>query len=152
MLTIISAVIGFLSSALPDIIKLFQDKNTNNNQVQIMQLQVQMMQENNESMIEQLKKIQEMQNSHDVYVNALNDKTSSKFINALRASVRPILTYLFFALFAFIKVCAIIKMMHDGASLPDAFLAMWDEQTQMLFSVVVAFWFGQRAIQKIRET
>jgi hypothetical protein len=32
-----------------------------------------------------------------------------------------------------------------------AILNSWDEETKILFSTVISFWFGQRGMRKIRE-
>ena len=71
-----------------------------------------------------------------------------EFIDAMRASVRPVVTYVFFILFCTIKVSALIVYMNSGSAFVDAIPKLWDEETAALFSSVVAFWFGNRAFSK----
>jgi len=74
-----------------------------------------------------------------------------KWVEALRASVRPILTYAFFMLFAAVKIAGLYTMVSfDGISLAVALPLIWDGETQALFAAVMAFWFGQRALGKSR--
>ena len=83
--------------------------------------------------------------SHD------NNIDSGSFVNALRGSVRPVITYAFFILFASIKTTALITMMsNDGVDLSVALVAIWDDETQAIFSAIIAFWFGNRAMSKAR--
>ncbi|MEL0099572.1 MAG: hypothetical protein VW907_08465, partial [Opitutae bacterium] len=70
------------------------------------------------------------------------------FVNALRASVRPVITYVFFGLFVAIKVTALIALMDSGVEMGRALSMLWDSETSALFSCVLSFWFGGRALQK----
>ena len=80
------------------------------------------------------------------------------FINALRRSVRPVITYLFFFLFIFIKVVAVLAALKTTGTqdwLGDALLwselmpLIWDDQTSAIFGAIIGFWFGGRAIEKM---
>jgi hypothetical protein len=70
------------------------------------------------------------------------------FINALRGSVRPVITYCFFALFVAIKVTAVIAIMNSGKDMGVALSIIWDESTAGLFAAIMSFWFGNRAVSK----
>lgn len=71
-----------------------------------------------------------------------------KFINALRASIRPVITYTFFFLFVAVKVAAAYVMLSSGQSVPEMLNAVWDVETMSLFSTIIAFWFGSRVMEK----
>jgi hypothetical protein len=71
-----------------------------------------------------------------------------KFINALRASVRPVITYTFFLVFIAVKVAAAYVMLTTGQSVPEMLKAVWDAETMALFSTIIAFWFGSRVMEK----
>jgi hypothetical protein len=80
------------------------------------------------------------------------------FINALRRSVRPVITYLFFFLFVFVKAVAILAALRTTGTqdwLGDALLwndlmpLIWDDQTSAIFGAIIGFWFGGRAIEKL---
>jgi hypothetical protein len=71
-----------------------------------------------------------------------------KFINALRASIRPVITYTFFFLFCAVKIAAAYVMIKTGQSVPEMLKAVWDVETMALFSTIIAFWFGSRVMEK----
>jgi hypothetical protein len=71
-----------------------------------------------------------------------------KFINALRASIRPVITYSFFFVFVAIKIAAAYVMLSTGQSVPAMLDAVWDAETMALFSTIIAFWFGSRMMEK----
>ena len=73
------------------------------------------------------------------------------WVDGLRASVRPIITYAFFTLFTVVKVSALYVLMNEeGLSVVQAMPQIWDPETQALFAAVMSFWFGQRALNKMR--
>ena len=68
-------------------------------------------------------------------------------MNALRGSVLPVITYLFFLLFAGIKRSIVYAMIaHQNIDL----MNVWDDETTAIFSGMMAFWFGNRAMSKAR--
>ena len=81
--------------------------------------------------------------AHDRSIDAVG------FVNGLRGSVRPVLTYAFFILFATCKGVTLYAMVNtSGMDLSAGLLAIWDEETQAIFSAIIAFWFGNRAMSK----
>jgi hypothetical protein len=70
------------------------------------------------------------------------------FVNALRGSVRPVITYAFFLMFAATEVVIIVKVLESGGDWKDAVTLMWTPETQGLFAAIMSFWFGNRAVSK----
>lgn len=71
----------------------------------------------------------------------------NRFLNFLRGSVRPVLTYAFFALFVYVK----IKALHVGIGQEPVVTLLpvvWDEEASVLLAAIVAFWFGSRLFRK----
>ena len=67
---------------------------------------------------------------------------------ALASSVRPVITYLFFALFMATKAVIMVKVMQDGGDWMEGVDLMFDEETKALFAAIMSFWFGNRAVSK----
>ena len=84
-----------------------------------------------------------------------SDLDGDGFIDALRRSVRPIITYLFFFLFVFVKVVALISAINvtDAETIlwSDLMSIVWDSQTSAIFGAIMGFWFGGRAIEKLMK-
>jgi len=73
------------------------------------------------------------------------------WVDGLRASVRPIITYAFFMLFAAVKGSGLYMLIVvEGLLIAEALPRIWDEETQALFAAVMSFWFGSRALSKFR--
>jgi len=59
--------------------------------------------------------------------------------------------YAFFLLFSSIKLSALYLFINQqGLDFAAALTQIWDAETQALFAAVMSFWFGQRALLKIR--
>ncbi len=85
-------------------------------------------------------------------LQALDNPADSGIISILRSSVRPILTYLFFGLFAIVKLSAIHHaFMVDHAPALNILPLVWDEDSESLFAAVISFWFGSRAVSAAYE-
>ena len=73
------------------------------------------------------------------------------FVNGLRGSVRPVITYLFFIMFAAVKGTLIYAMIAtQNLDWTIAIQMAWDNETAAIFSAIIAFWFGNRAMGKAR--
>ena len=77
--------------------------------------------------------------------------SDTKWVENLRASVRPFLTYAFFGLFAIVKITALCQLLYQGESIADALDKVWDGETEALFAIVISYWFGQRTFSKSRS-
>ena len=82
----------------------------------------------------------------------MNIGKDSGFFGGMRKSVRPVITYLFFGLFAAVKGTSIFVLLGDqeltAVSLNAALVKVWDPETQAMFAAIISFWFGSRAIEK----
>lgn len=73
------------------------------------------------------------------------------FIDGLRKSVRPVITYEFVLLFTVFKTIMLIYAIKSGYSLKDIAEIIFDDLTQTLFGSALSFWFGSRTIDKFRK-
>ena len=151
MITLLGSLLGFGTSFLPEVLNYFKRGQDQKHELQRMKMEIELMAKRSEFKIQELDKEAEIKEAEGLYKHDSVD--AGGFINALRGSVRPIITYVFFGLFVAIKVNALISLM----SLPEMELNMalnmiWDDQTAGLFSAIMAFWFGNRAVSKYYKT
>lgn len=75
------------------------------------------------------------------------DCTGNWLLGFLRSSVRPALTYGFFLVFALVRIVSMWHGYHsDHATVAQLLPILWDDETASLFSGVISFWFGSRAM------
>ena len=151
MMTIIGSLLGFGTSFLPEVLNYFKRGQEQKYQLQRMQMEMELMAKRSELNIAELDKEAEIKETEGLYKH--DNVDAGGFINALRGSVRPIITYAFFGLFVAIKVTALLSLMNQtGVSLNMALDTIWDDQTAGLFAAIMSFWFGNRAVSKYYKT
>lgn len=143
MLTLLGSLLGFVSAAFPKIFEFFQQKQDNQLKMQMLQAQIEAGKSGREfelKMFHEKKDFDEQRLliEHDI---AMKD-------NFLSASVRPIITYLFFFIFAAVKISMIWHAISTGTDFYAAMQATWDDETQAIFAAIISFWFGSRAMNK----
>jgi hypothetical protein len=143
MLTLLGSLLGFLSAGLPKIFEFFQQKEDNKLKTQMLQMQIDAAKAGQEFDLKvfEVKKDfaeQQMLLQHDIAMQG----------NWLSSSVRPVITYLFFFIFATVKISMIVNAIHTGQDFNSAMMMTWDEETQAIFAAIISFWFGSRAMQK----
>ena len=147
MITLLGSLLGFGTSFLPEVLNYFKRGQEQKHELQRMKMEIELMAKRSEFKIQELDKEAEIKEAEGLYKHDSVD--AGGFINALRGSVRPIITYAFFGLFVAIKVTALISLMIlPEMQLNMALSMIWDDQTAGLFSAIMAFWFGNRAVSK----
>ncbi len=147
MMTLLGSLLGFGTSFLPEILNYFKKSQENKHELQKMQMQMELITKKSELNIAELDKEAEIKETEGLYQH--DNVDSGGFINALRGSVRPIITYAFFSLFVAIKITALLSLMNEsGMALNMALDTVWDDQTAGLFAAIMSFWFGNRAVSK----
>jgi hypothetical protein len=147
MMTLLGSLLGFGTSFLPEILNYFKAGQEHKHNLERMQLEMDLMSKRSELKIQELDKQAEIKETEGLYKHDSMD--AGGFVNALRGSVRPVITYAFFGLFVAIKAVAVMTLMNDqGADLAGALNVIWDDNTAGLFAAIMSFWFGNRAVSK----
>ena len=146
MLALLSPILGIIGSLLPSIIRIFERAQELKYELEITKIKIDasLRQAELQVDVENIKAdVAEGQSvrDHDKSING------GVFLNALRVSIRPVITYLFFAIFVAVKIAAAYVMINAGADIPMMLKAVWDLETMALFSTIMAFWFGSRTIE-----
>jgi hypothetical protein len=81
--------------------------------------------------------------AHDI---AIGQGASQWMVN-LRSGVRPILTYGFFLLFAFVEIGGFVYAWQRDIAFDVLIAKLWDADTQIIFASIISFHFGGRAFK-----
>tara|TARA_R110000851_G_C13101976_1_gene568675 strand:+ start:1489 stop:1917 length:429 start_codon:yes stop_codon:yes gene_type:complete len=140
MLEIIGSLLGFGASAVPTLINYFQDSKDKKHEL-AMHAKIA------ESNIREAEITGELANlALDLKADMESTRaahqpmqlTGINWVDALRGSVRPLVTYWFMALYSYSKYITYVQ----GGD-------MWTSFDQTLLATVISFWFGERLIRKI---
>ena len=148
MLSLMGSLLGFGTSFLPKVMDFFQDKQDKKHELAVMEVQIR---QQKELASQKLEAINVEADIREIEALQKSIRPSGvRWIDGLRGSVRPVITYSFFILFVFVEVAAYFSLTAQGVSGLDAAGVIWDEDTKALFAAVISFWFGGRAIARLK--
>ena len=151
MLSLLGSALGFGTSIIPSVIDLFKQRQTDTQELAMLQAKARYAAQLSELKIDELRSKSDISEIEGIHKSQAAAVSNSTFAAALSGSVRPIVTYLFVGIFLTVKITALVTALDAGQSLNDAMPIIWDEDTKILFSGIVSFWFGHRAFEKIRQ-
>lgn len=146
MITILASLVGFISSLIPEIMKFFLDKNDKKHELQILEQQIKIRKETNLSQLEEIIAMNSFKESQALYKTY---KTGICWVDALNGTVRPVLAYSFFAIYTFIKYLQ-YKVISASVTINEIINILWSVDDQAIFAGIISFYFGQRAVSKLR--
>jgi hypothetical protein len=159
MITLLGALLGFLTSVAPEIISFFRSAQDNAHELAVMQLQIEAQKEANQQRLEEIGIQADSATMQALYASI--KPTGVLWVDALSGTVRPIITYCFFLAYVAVKIAQYHAITHAEA-LPwmsepvksqewfRVVLLLWSEEDAGLFAAVMTFWFGDRAMSKRR--
>lgn len=145
MITLLSTLLGFLGSAFPDLLKLYKDSQDRRHELQILDLQLKQQAQGHANRLEEIRAQADISESQALY------KTYSvgiHWVDALNGTVRPVLAYAFFALYAVTKL---LQFSLIDATIPASVHILWQDEDRAIFAGIISFYFGQRAMGKLRK-
>lgn len=145
IVTAISGLVGFLSSMFPELLRLFQDRADRRHELAILRLQLESRRQGESERLEEVRVQAGAQASRALYKTYYS---GIRWVDALAGTVRPMLAYGFFLLYATVKLVQ-LSLLAGPWQMPA--LGLWQEEDQALFAAVVSFYFGQRAMSKLRS-
>jgi hypothetical protein len=160
MMTLISTLTSFLAGGLPKLLSIFQDRQDKKHELAMMNAQ----KEKELALVERgylaQAKVEEIKLEQVSLQTAVEERSAlyqhdmeigkgaSQWVINLRASVRPVITYGMFLLLVFVDIAGFVYAWRMGTDFQIMLDYMWDEDTQIIWSSVIAFWFGTQAFSK----
>lgn len=160
MMTMISTFLSFLAGGLPKILQLFQDRQDKKHEIAILAMQKERELElaargfAAQANIEEIKTEQiAMQTAaeervalyqHDMEIG----KGASQWMINLRASVRPVVTYIFVLELVAINIAGVWYAYTTGIPFAIAMENVFSDDEMLILSSIIAFWFGTQAFGK----
>lgn len=147
MVTLLGSLIGFISAAFPDLLKIWRDSADRKHELTILRLQMEQAAQGHQQRLEEINAQADIAESKALYKTYYS---GIKWVDALNGTVRPVLAYAFFLLYFTIK-CMQFAMVDLGNPLPWHMDMLWSTEDQAIFAGIISFYFGQRAMCKVRS-
>ena len=94
MITLLGSLLGFISSAFPDLLKIWRDAADRKHELAILHMQMEQQRQGHTQRLEEIQVQADVAESKALYAHA-SQPSGVKWVEALRASVRPVITYAF---------------------------------------------------------
>jgi hypothetical protein len=147
MVTLFASVAGFITSIFPEIIKYLRDKSDKQHELEMLKKQIEFSQNTSEHKLEEIYLAQDIIESKALYSTF---KSGILWVDALNASVRPVLAYSFFLLYLIVKYMQ-YQLVKDTCDVLLNVEILWTVEDQAIFAGIISFYFGQRTINKMRR-
>jgi hypothetical protein len=160
MMTLISTLLGFASGGLPKLLDVYQDRGDKKHELALMAAnrdrEIALAKEGfvAQAAVEEIKTDQiAMQTQaqeklamwkHDMKIG----EGASTWVINLRASVRPIVTYIFVMLLVVVDVAGIWYAYSTGVPFATAMDMVFSDDEMSILAAIIAFWFGSQAFSK----
>lgn len=158
MITLLGAIIGLLGSLLPKLCGIFQDRIDKQHELQVLDRQVEMAKANISSQLEAIHSQAQAEEYKALYQTY---NSGIRWVDALNSTVRPIIAYSFFILYAFTKYPH-LKFAFEVINSEHAFInevafitayqnvmsVLWTDQDAGILAGVISFYYGSRAQEK----
>jgi hypothetical protein len=160
MLSLISSLMGFAAGGLPKLIDVYQDRGDKKHELAMMaanrEREIALAREGfvAQARVEEIKTEQiEMQTQaqeklamwkHDMKIG----EGASTWVINLRASVRPVVTYLFVGLLIVVDVAGIWYAYSTGVAFAEAIEVIFSDDEMAILAAIISFWFGSQAFNK----
>ena len=146
MFTLLGSLIGFLSAAFPDFLKMWQESADRKHELVILEMQMARAAQGHTNRLEEINAEADIAESRALYKTFYS---GIRWVDALNGTVRPVLAYAFFILYFIIK-CMQFSMVDLIDPLPWQMAYLWSVEDQAIFAGIISFYFGQRAMSKVR--
>lgn len=146
MVTLLGSLIGFISAAFPDLLKIWRDRADRQHELTILRMQMEQAAQGHQQRLEEINTQADIAESKALYRTYYS---GIRWVDALNGTVRPVLAYAFFLLYFTIK-CMQFAMVDIGNPLPWHMDMLWSVEDQAIFAGIISFYFGQRAMSKVR--
>jgi len=160
MMTMVSTFLSFLAGGLPKILSIFQDRQDKKHELALVAAQKERelaLAERGfiaQARVEEIKLEQVQVQSaaeervalyqHDMEIG----KGASQWMINLRASVRPVVTYIFVLELVAINIAGVWYAYNTGVPFAAAMAEVFSDDEMLILSSIIAFWFGTQAFGK----
>jgi len=148
MIALLGSLLGLIGGLIPNLLKLWQDKKDKEHERSILKMQMEMMKAGHIQRLEEINATADIEETKALYHSM--KPSGILWIDALTASVRPVITYCFFALYAYIKIPIVVSSYKLASTDYITFyIRVWSDMDVAIFCTIITFWFGNRTFQKI---
>lgn len=154
LLTVASGGLGGLLRLAPEIIKGIDRKNERQHELAMMEVEIRIAEKRMEHEMRRVDAAMTMAEM-DAITEAVKEqgqtaRAAGKFVAAISALVRPLVTYWFVGMYSSVKVVGMMMAVAAGGDWKEVLINSWTPDDMAMLVMVLSFWFVGRVYEKQR--
>jgi hypothetical protein len=152
--TLFGGVLGGLFRLAPEVLKWLDRKGERQHELFMLQAEMEFAKIRGEIAMKQTEAIMttaELSAMSEAYKEQAATATQAgRFVSALSALVRPLVTYAFVGTYFAVKAAAYALALHQGGEWKALLVSMWNQDDMAMLMLILTFWFVGRVYEKQR--
>ena len=152
METLLGGIFGGLLRLAPEALKFFDSKNERKHELAMLEAEMKFAQVKAEA---EMRKTEAQMQVAEIaaMTEAIKEQSATaqaagKFVSAISALVRPLVTYIFVLLYVSVKIVAYSLAVSQGGDWKELLLASWTEDDMSTMTMLMTFWFTGRIFER----
>ena len=146
--TLLGSLLGGVFRIVPEVMKLWDKKNERQHELAMLNAEMEFAKIRGEINLRQAE-VALSQAELDAMSVALQEqgqtaRAAGKFVAAISALVRPLVTYWFVVLYSAVKIVSMLKAYAQNGDWKEVLISSWTKDDMAILMMIVTFWFVGR--------
>lgn len=155
LLTVASGGLGGLLRLAPEFLKGLDRKNERKHELAMMEIEVRIAEKRMEHEMRKVDAAMTMAEmdaiSAAVKEQGQTARAAGKFVAAVSALVRPVVTYWFVGMYSAVKIVGMMMAVQAGGDWKEVLIQSWTAEDMAMLVMVLSFWFVGRVYDRQRQ-
>ena len=150
--TLLGGVFGGLLRLAPELIKTFDRGNERKHELAMLGAEMEFARVKGDIAMRQTEAtmtITELNTMAEAFKEqSTTAQAAGKFVAAISALVRPLITYAFVGAYFAVKVASYLIALSQGGEWRDVLISLWDQNDVTIMFMIISFWFVGRTLDR----
>ena len=155
ILTILGGLMGGVFRILPEVIKLFDKVSERKHELELLKAEMEFAKIRGEIMMKQAEAVMTVAEldamSAAIQEQGQTARAAGKFVAALSALVRPLVTYWFVFFYSAVKIITISLALEQNGNWKEVIVSAWTVDDMAILMMILTFWFVGRIWDKLNK-
>lgn len=153
--TLLGGLMGGVFRMLPEVFKIFDRVNERKHELAMLQAEMEFTKVKGEIMMRQTEAVMTVAEL-DTMAEALKEqgqtaRSAGKFVAAISALVRPLVTYWFVFFYSMVKIAMMTVAYQQNGDWKEMFIQAWTKDDMAILFMILTFWFVGRIWERSQK-
>lgn len=150
--TLLGGVFGGVLRLAPEVLKFFDAKNERGHELRMLEAEMKFAQVKGEIAMRQTEAQMQVAEisamTEAIKEQSATAQAAGKFVSAISALVRPLVTYIFVLLYVSVKIVGYSLAVSQGGDWKELLLSSWTDDDMSTMTMLLTFWFTGRIFER----